>query len=873
MKFQFDPSLPHQQKAIASVVDVLEGLGTESSEISYITEGGSDGFAVGGVFANSFPIDGESLLRNIRNVQERNGLSASESLPESQLTVEMETGTGKTYVYLRTTRELHKRYGLTKFVVVVPSLAIREGVAKSIDMLADHFRSLYGPVACVASVFSSQRLSTIHRFSTTNALQILILNIDSFNRPSNIVNQPQAALNNLTPLSLLAACRPVVILDEPQNLEGESAQRAIASLSPSVILRYSATHRTIRNLVYRLGPVEAYEQRLVKRIEALPITAEKDYGDINVSVVGFKVTTRKVQYTLRMDCATSEGIREKDFSLVGVGHDLFSLTGEMPPYVGIRVVAVNAGDRSIELSNGITLTAGDDESPYAEERLRSQIQETIREHLEKELAVRSYFPEGQRLKVLSLFFVDRVAHYAASDGDVRRWFEETYQALSKLARYSSLRLPSVAQVHAGYFALTVAGKPKDTDGTTPADERAYELIMRGKEKLLSLDEPLRFIFSHSALREGWDNPNVFQICTLRRSFSAVRRRQEIGRGLRLPVNQNGQQVKDPAVNFLTVIANESYQSFAQALQSEYETECGVSFTGRIGNRRRRQALVPTEGWEMNKYFTQLWNQIARCTDLDCDFNEDAFFALATRFLSESPPIIEPRLIAQRASIEINAKGVVGALLKERELARQRTAKHLPNPLLFLQERTGLSRRVIAKVLTASGRVGDFRKNSDVFLRQAVAALDQALLKTLVDGARYTEMPGQVLSLNRMSGDHQETYEDRLVPVSKSVWSHVEFASEPERLFVESLEAREDIPFFVKLPRWFTVSTPAGDYVPDWGIVKQVDGDLVFFLVRETKSTWNRLLLTQLEQLKTTCGAKHFAAIGVDYAVVTDASQL
>lgn len=873
MKFQFDPGLPHQQQAIAAVVDALEGLGADSSEISYLTEGDTGGFAIGAVFGNSFTLDDESLLRNVRSVQERNGVPVSDALDGRQFTVEMETGTGKTYVYLRTIRELHKRYGLTKFVVVVPTLAIREGVAKSAEMLVEHFRAIYGAIPCATTVFNSRQCASIERFSTTNTLQVLVLNIDSFNRQANVINQPQPTLNNLSPLALLSACRPVVILDEPQNLEGESAQRAVASLAPSMVLRYSATHRTVRNLVYRLGPVEAYEHRLVKRIEALPITAESDFGDLNVSVKTFRATKRKVQYTLLLDWLSSEGIQEKDFALEGVGHDLCELSGGNPEYRGLRVVAVNVSDSSVELSNGVTLTAGDDASPFTSERLRSQIQETIREHFEKELAVRSYFAEGQRLKVLSLFFVDRVAHYAASDGEVRKWFEEAYTTLSKQPRYASLGLPPVALAHAGYFALTAAGKPKDTDGSTSADERAYELIMRDKEKVLSLEEPLRFIFSHSALREGWDNPNVFQICTLRRSFSAIRRRQEIGRGLRLPVNQNGQQIRDPAVNFLTVIANESYKSFARGLQAEYEQECGVSFAGRIGNRRRRLAVTPVDGWRKNKHFTELWSRIARCTELECDFDEEAFVSKASRVLADSPPIVEPRLIAQRASIDISTKGVVAALLKERELARRKISRNLPNPLLFVQERTGLSRRLIARVLKESGRLHDFRKNSDVFLRQAVTAVEEALVRTLVDGARYTQLSGQVKPLDRIEGDVSEVYEDRLVSVSKSIWTHVEYASGPERRFVEALEAREDIPFFVKLPRWFCVETPAGEYIPDWGVVKQVDGQPVFFLVRETKSSWNPLLLTQLEHLKVTCGAKHFAALGVDYAVVVDASQM
>ena len=219
MKFQFDPGLPHQQQAIAAVVDALEGLGADSSEISYLTEGDTGGFAIGAVFSNSFTLDDESLLRNVRSVQERNGVPVSDALDGRQFTVEMETGTGKTYVYLRTIRELHKRYGLTKFVVVVPTLAIREGVAKSTEMLVEHFRAIYGAIPCATTVFNSRQCASIERFSTTNTLQVLVLNIDSFNRQANVINQPQPTLNNLSPLALLSACRPVVILDEPQNLE------------------------------------------------------------------------------------------------------------------------------------------------------------------------------------------------------------------------------------------------------------------------------------------------------------------------------------------------------------------------------------------------------------------------------------------------------------------------------------------------------------------------------------------------------------------------------------------------------------------------------------------------------------------------------
>jgi type III restriction enzyme len=617
MKLQFDANQPYQITAIEAITDLFEGQPQGAPEYSVIQMGDWGGIFAGqqqtelGV-GNQMLLSPASLLANVRAIQARNDIDVSDqSLPLEawdlfdgaanaartcpHFSIEMETGTGKTYVYLRTIFELSRRFGFQKFIIVVPSVAIREGVLKNIEITAEHFRALYNNLAFEHFVYDAKKVNRLRQFAISNTLQILIINIDAFRKnftgteeeqKSNVIYKESDKLSGRQPIEFVQATRPIVIIDEPQSVDStEKAQEAIRALNPLCTLRYSATHRNPYNLVYRLDPVRAFELRLVKQIVVANATAEGGANDafVRVEQIDYK---KGIKAKLRIHTQTPEGPKEKSFTVKN-GADLYQLSVERAAYENgfvIAEISAEPANEFIRFNNGRVLRLGEESGGMRDDVWRAQIKHTVKKHLEKELQLRN-----RGIKVLSLFFIDRVANYRDYDGagqPVKGKFAEAFEAslaeFAKEPRYAALdwlKLP-FDRLHNGYFAQDKKGVLKDTRGDSQADDEVYNLIMKEKERLLSEDEPLRFIFSHSALREGWDNPNVFQICTLNETRSAMKKRQEIGRGLRLPVDQNGQRVFDESVNKLLVMANESYEDFARALQTEYEEECGVTF-GRV----------------------------------------------------------------------------------------------------------------------------------------------------------------------------------------------------------------------------------------------------------------------------------------------------
>ena len=614
MKIQFDPNQKFQLDAISAVVDLFEGQPQGMPEYSVIYSANMQGLFDGqertelGI-GNRLLLNEDKLHRNTRLVQARNDIDVGDLTAPLEaweladhstgrirrcphFSVEMETGTGKTYVYLRTIFELSQRYGFQKFIIVVPSVAIREGVLKNIEITTDHFQALYNNLGFEHFVYDSDRLNQVRQFATSNKLQIMVINIDAFRKnftgteeeqKSNVIYRESDKLSGHQPIEFVQATRPIVIIDEPQSVDSTGkSQEAIKALNPLCTLRYSATHRNSYNLVYKLGPVRAFDLKLVKQIVVASATAHGDANDafVRVEKIDYK---NGIKAKLRIHSQTPHGPKEKRVT-VKQGADLFKLSNERANYRnGFEVAEISAepGNEFIRFANGRTLELGEEMGGLREDIWRAQIRHTIKRHLEKELQV-----QQRGLKVLSLFFIDRVANYRDYDhagrpipGKFANAFEEELEALAKDPRYDELEWlkEPVDKLHNGYFAQDNKGMFKDTRGNSRADDEVYNLIMKDKERLLSLNEPLRFIFSHSALREGWDNPNVFQICTLNETKSAIKKRQEIGRGLRLPVDQEGKRVFDESVNKLYVMANESYEEFARTLQVEYEEDCGVVF--------------------------------------------------------------------------------------------------------------------------------------------------------------------------------------------------------------------------------------------------------------------------------------------------------
>ena len=540
------------------------------------------------------------ILEHLQKVQRTGQIKPSEKLEgHYNLTIEMETGVGKTYTYIKTMYELNKHYGWSKFIVVVPSIAIREGVYKSFQVTQEHFVEEYGKKIRFF-IYNSSQLTEIDRFASDSSINVMIINSQAFNARGKDARRIYMKLDEFRsrrPIDIIAKTNPILIIDEPQSVEGKQTKERLKEFHPSLTLRYSATHKSdsIYNMVYRLDAMEAYNKRLVKKIAVKGITESGSTATEGyVYLEGINLSKSDPTATLQFDFKGATGIRKKTMK-VGIGFNLYDNSGNLDEYKdGFVVKFIDGRDNSVEFLNGIKIYAGDVIGKVSEDQLRRiQIRETILSHIERE---RQLFHKG--IKVLSLFFIDEVAKYKQYDvagnpynGIYADMFEEEYEdVVSNMQREFDdedyiryLDSISAHETHAGYFSIDKKGKMTDSKLSdkkekTSDDIDAYDLIMKNKELLLDRDpkqSPVRFIFSHSALREGWDNPNVFQICTLKQSSSEVRKRQEVGRGLRLCVNQGGERMDANvlgndvhAVNVLTVIASESYDSFAKGLQSE-----------------------------------------------------------------------------------------------------------------------------------------------------------------------------------------------------------------------------------------------------------------------------------------------------------------
>lgn len=590
MKLKFDHKQPYQLDAINAIIDAFKGqpLNKGDFEIQLGTTGQ-------GLFANqkqtelgignNIIIDDNSIIANIQEIQKGNNIYQKHSIQSKgkNFSIEMETGTGKTYVYLRTMFELQAKYGFKKFIIVVPSIAIREGVLKSIEILKEDFLNLYNRVPFNHFVYDSKRVSELRGFAIGNELQLMIINIDSFNKATNnVIHQTNDRMSGRKPIEFIQATNPIVILDEPQNMESAKAKEAINEFNPLCTLRYSATHKDKYNLLYSLDPVQAFQKGLVKKISVASVLGENDPNNAFIKVNSITNKSGKISCNLSFHKQTKDGPVEVKKAMTQ-DKDLFIESEEREIYRnGFEITEINSrpGMEFVKFANGLRLGIGQENGGVKKDIIKEQIRATIKNHFEKELQVKDL-----GIKVLSLFFLDKVENYRIHKeggydlGQYGIWFEEIYKEVAQEFSMFLEVLP-VHKVHNGYFSKDKKGNDKNTNGSQADDEDTYALIMKEKEKLLSLEEPLKFIFSHSALREGWDNPNVFQICTLNETKSSLKKRQEIGRGLRLPVNQQGDRIFDKNINNLVVIANESYEDFAASLQKEFEEDCGFVF-GRL----------------------------------------------------------------------------------------------------------------------------------------------------------------------------------------------------------------------------------------------------------------------------------------------------
>ncbi len=893
MAFKFDPDQQYQLDAIAAVADALDGQPLVLPELSF------DEARAFPVVANQLELTDEALLDNLRAVQRRNDLAEDDALRTIEevvetmhgdvawsfpnLSVEMETGTGKTYIYIRTAFELCRRYGLRKFIIVVPSIAIREGVLKTFEMTSQHFSALYENTPYRYYAYEARRLSQIRQFALSDSIEFMVMTLDSFNKSTNLIRRAADRLQGEKPLSLVQETRPVLVLDEPQNMESELSIASLAALTPSLALRYSATHRDSYNLVYRLTPVDAYNRGLVKQVEVAGVERDMDANRPFLNVDSIRATRRSCSAKLVVHVLRAGGgVREKKLT-VRSGSSLEMQT-DRPEYHGYDIDEINPGTQLVRFTNNVELAVGDTQGDNRLALFDSQIRYTLREHFLKQARLKD-----RGIKVLSLFFVDRVANYEGDDPVIKDLFDAAFDDLkTDFPDWSSL---DAADVRGAYFAQKTrrGGRIELLDTRTAAtdeDKAVFDLIMRDKERLLSFDEKIAFIFSHSALREGWDNPNVFQICTLNQSVSEVRKRQEIGRGIRLSVDQDGERVMEPSVNVLTVVANESYERYVERYQDEIEDDYGQGVaTPRIRNARKRIEVSIRQDILEDRHFLELWEKIRRKSRYRVKVDTEALLTAVVPALDDLD--IRPvrirvgkgRIIPQDTG-EFGAQAIAASRTLTSVDADATPAQAIETMVHLLEQSSPplrLTRRTLYEVLRRSRKRDAALANPHEWASEAIRLIREHLSDQLVENISY-ELSGETYDLSQFV-DPDEAWEDRLVETERSLYEAVEFDSEVERRFIQRLENDDRTLAYIKLPRWFTVSTPVGRYNPDWAIVRERRDEHGTVLgsecvVAETKATLKLEKLRADERRKILCGRRHFeAALGVRFEVATSLADL
>ena len=969
MKFHFEPNLDYQHAAIESVCDLFRGQEICHTEFTVTRDATAAqqtlAFAQSDLgIGNRLQLLDDELLANLADIQIRNGLRPSTTLASGDFTVEMETGTGKTYVYLRTIFESNRRYGFTKFVIIVPSVAIKEGVYKTLQITEEHFRSLYANTPFEFFLYDSGKLGQVRNFATSPNIQIMVVTVGAINkRDVNNLYKDTEKTGGEKPIDLIRATRPILIVDEPQSVDGGLEGRgkeALGAMNPLCTLRYSATHADKHHMVYRLDAVDAYERKLVKQIEVASLEVEGGHNKCYVKLLS--TSNKRGSFSAKVELDMQRGTAvSRETVTVQPGEDLQQTT-KRAVYADCLVqnIGVKAGEEFLELSNlENSLRPGEAIGDVDGDALkRLMIRRTIEEHLDKELRLR---PQG--IKVLSLFFIDVVEHYRSysAQGQVKGkyavMFEEEYRKAAAKPKYHTLfndvDLESDAtEVHDGYFSIDKKGAWTDTaennQGNRDNAERAYNLIMKDKEKLLGFETKLKFIFSHSALREGWDNPNVFQICAIREMGTERERRQTIGRGLRLCVNSaTGERVRGFDVNTLTVIATEGYEQFAANLQKEIEDDTGIRFgivekhqfasipvtdaaglttalgvtqseaiwaylkeagyvdaKGKVQDTLRQalkdgtlqlpeafQAQLPQVTEVLRKLagkldiknaderrtiptrrailqgeeFRALWDRIKHKTTYRVQFDNEKLLAECADAMRKSPPVTKTRVQIRKADLAIGRGGV---LTEETTVAApiiiEENDIELPDLLTDLQDKTQLTRRSLARILTGSGRLDDFKRNPQQFIEIATESINRTKRLAIVDGIRYQRIGVDDYYAQELFAQEELTgYLKNMLAATKSVYEHVVYDSAGiERTFAEDLEKNEAVKVYAKLPGWFKVPTPLGTYNPDWAVLVERDGTEKLYFVVETKSSLFTDDLRDKESAKIECGKAHFKALAI-----------
>ncbi|SMO71683.1 type III restriction enzyme [Saccharicrinis carchari] len=873
MELQLE-DLKYQDEAIESVIKVFDG--TEKNTF--------DNSCIDGIRSNICKLNNEEILKNIENIAEENGIHAdiANISEENDLCVEMETGTGKTLVYLKTIYELYKHYGFTKFIILVPSVAIRQGVLNTFNGFSRQLEELYG-FKPNAFEYDSKKLSKVTNYIEDQHPQIMIMTLASFNSEDKILNQAQREdlFSNMPFIEAIGKTNPIIFMDEPQEgMDTDNSHERIGKLNPLFKIRFSATHKVVCNLLYRLTPYDSYKQGLVKKIEVLTVTEKNDEASLKIEFSEVQNGKSDPKAKLKAWHQTKSGkIEFKDTKWLKVGDNLGDVTSN-PSYLNYKINRINKSLKtqkwSVTFSNGVELF---------EKTTTGNLQPIWT--LQLEWLIHRHFTKTERLaekgiKCLSLIFIDKVSNYMGEEPIIKNLFAEKYREI--YPEYNGGKEPSeeyIKSIQGYYFAQKASGEFADNEGGVNEQKRIYELILKGREELLNKDNPVQFVFSHSALGVGWDNPNVFNIATLNTAFSEIRKRQEIGRGLRICVNQDGQRVYDSLavedserINQLTVIPNETYETFVTQYQEEIKSVYGSASAGagmthtHKGEKQNLVKFKRNQSETIDEAFKRFWKAMSKKTDYIMSFSEDNLISTSVERLNQ---IEIPDYVIEASSHMIQEISEDG---KQDEFggkeSRQMKASFTALDLIEeLSENTGISYQTTIEIINKIN-LDHFIKNPPRFIHEAASIIRNVELEEMVRGLDY-HITGDEYTFNFEEFERQIDDKKIRETPNKGVYDKFVFDSDIESRFGLHAENDPEVVCFLKLPLWYKIKTPVGEYNPDFGVVmkrKQLKtgNESQYYFVVETKGTDDindKKALTESEIYKIRCAIKHFTALGVE----------
>lgn len=867
MKIKFEPNLQFQKEAIDSVVRLFDGAPYIRPEDRFMQE----------VSPNILKIDQAKIFENFDALVKENKIEQEKQAKDDQrmdFSVEMETGTGKTYIYLRTIVELYKTYGLSKFLIIVPSIAVKEGVMKTLEITKSHFKELYNENIEYFE-YDSKKPTKIRHYAYANNLNVMVTNIQAFNTDDRIINQERDNTNGQKLIELLKAVKPIIVMDEPQEgMDSPNMKQRITDLNPLFKLRYSATHKEPINLIYRLTPFDAYNQGLVKKIEVYSVSEENSQSNVEIEFKEIRFSTGKPEAVLGLQYKVGTNFKIKD----GIFKELDNLEDKTknPTYKGwvVERIYKDLMDEveKIKFSNGTELTRGSKHGWDKETIFREQIKWTIRRHFAKK---EKYKDLG--IKVLSLFFIDRVANYIQPDGLIRKLFVEQYAEIYK-QKYGK-DPENIDLVHDGYFAQTKSGEYTDNESSMKKNKAIYDKIMKNKEQLLSKEEPLEFIFSHSALGVGWDNPNIFQICTLNETRSETRKRQEIGRGLRICVRAMGNDferyhdadtvVEGEEVNLLTIVPNQNYLSFVTSYQDEIIEETGDTRQPQIRNAKKapNEIKLNREIFE-SKDFRNLWEQIQKQTRYVVSFRENELIEMCVEKLNEIV-VREQKIEVKAVQItQLDKADIRSNLINKGEAeVKGKGIKANVDVVDQISEQTALSVNTVLEILKKISNSDMITKNPIVYISEAVKRIKSVLDEEMVRVVSYKPID-TVFPISEFEKYNPQTYNKVVATKNHGVYDAVEYDSDIEKDFAYDIDQENRVKAFVKLPKWYQIDTPIGKYNPDFALVLEKksledSSETKYYFVVETKGSEEWEQLKETEKNKIRCAIKHFEAIGFE----------